>query len=119
MVYVWIILAVTIACALSIWVIFPQSDDIRTAVLACVATIVFWVALILALTSPSPTNRIIGDVNNDGIISKLDAEWTSSFILLKRLPTQDQFTAADINKDGVISAADCTIISRKAAADGR
>ena len=63
----------------------------------------------LKLKTPIPI-RIIGDVNNDGILTMADANAVVNYFLATEKPKNFDFDAADVNDDHTITMADANKI---------
>ena len=62
-----------------------------------------------------PDDKLIGDVDGDGVLSVMDATAIQLHIAKKKLMTDTQLLVADVDGDGVVSVIDATAIQRKIA----
>jgi hypothetical protein len=64
-------------------------------------------------TSPSTSTTILGDVDNDGVLSVHDATLVQKYIVGLVSSTQINLTLADINKDNSVDINDATCIQKR------
>lgn len=68
--------------------------------------------ILYAVWSPQSTDRILGDVNGDGVINILDATNIQKLLAESDAFTEEQIKYADVNGDGCISVLDVTKIQK-------
>ncbi|MDD2666872.1 MAG: DUF2341 domain-containing protein [Methanocellales archaeon] len=71
------------------------------------------ISITVTYNPPGP-QRLLGDVNNDGVVNVLDATLVTNRAADPNYPLDDEW-AADVNSDGIINVLDATKVKNRAA----
>lgn len=84
------------------------SESVSTT--ATTTTIPYTTTITTTTTAPGQPSEVIGDVNQDGVLSSEDIELVQKHILNIKLLLKTQAVTADVSNDGKITAVDLAIL---------